>query len=275
MAKALVLCLFSLLVALMPVAPAEAAWPGGNGAIAFSRSSSVQSSSDIWVQTRSGKQQRLTATTGIDETSPTFSQDGRWIAYVRRADEDSDIWLMRSDGSDKRVVVDSEIDEFQPSFYPGGRSLVFATYDGEQGWNVFSVLNNGEGLKRQVINATYPVISPDGRWLAYSQNGAGGGIRLRDNLHGGKVRTSPPAAPRNSTSRRTGGGSSSPGSVDADRATVTCASRSCRSGCPGTCASCAGAASGSSSPPRGHRTGGGSSSRASSPSAAGCTSSWR
>jgi len=180
--------LLMLLASAVLADASPAAWSGRNGAIAFSRSSSPFSPSDIWVQTRSGEQRRLTATPGVDETSPTFSRDGRWIAYVRRAGEDSDIWLMRSDGSDKRVVVDSEIDEFQPSFYPGGRSLVFATYDGERSWTVFSVLKNGDGLTRQAANATYPVISPDGRWLAYSQDGAGGGIRLRS-VNGGRVRT--------------------------------------------------------------------------------------
>jgi Tol biopolymer transport system component len=184
------LLLFASLACLLLAAPAEAAWPGKNGAIAFARtgSDSLQSASDIWIETRSGQQRRLTASPGIDETSPTFSPNGRWIAYVRREKEDADIWLMKSDGSGKRPVVDGERDELQPSFFPSGRSLVFTVFDGERDWTVYSVKTDGKGLRRQVASATFPVVSPNGRWLAYSQDGNGGGIRLR-NLRNGDVRS--------------------------------------------------------------------------------------
>ena len=169
-----------LLAFLSLPAPTEAAWPGRNGAIAFARSSSARSPSDIWIQARSGQQQRLTASPGVEETSPAFSPDGRLIAYVRREGEDADIWLMRSDGSDKRPVVDSGSDDLQPSFFPGGRSLVFTIFDGERGWTVDSVRIDGSGMRPQVFDGSSPVISPNGRWLAYSREGAGGGIGLRD-----------------------------------------------------------------------------------------------
>lgn len=174
---------------LLLAAPAEAAWPGKNGAIAFSRSdsTSVRSKSDIWIETRSGKQRRLTATPGIDETEPSFSPNGRLIVYVRRAGGDADVWLMNSDGTGKRPLVDSEIDEFEPAFFPSGRSLVFTRFDGERDWMVLSVRRDGTGVRRQAGNASEPVVSPDGRWLAYSQHGDGGGILLR-NLRTEKTR---------------------------------------------------------------------------------------
>jgi TolB protein len=184
-------CLFLLasLACVLVASPAEAAWPGKNGAIAFSRSDSPSagSNSDIWIETRSGRQRRLTASPGIDETEPRFSPNGLLIVYVRRAGEDADVWLMRSDGGDKRPVVDGELDEFQASFFPSGRSLVFTVFDGERDWDVRSVKIDGKGQRRQVADATFPVVSPNGRWLAYSQDGGGGGIRLR-NFRSGDVR---------------------------------------------------------------------------------------
>jgi Tol biopolymer transport system component len=180
-AAAIGLLATSLLAALLPVAFADAAFPGRNGAIAFARSSSAQSPSDIWIESRSGKQRRLTATPGIEETAPAFSPDGRLIAYVRRAGEDADIWLMRSDGSEKREVVDSGADDLQPSFFPGGQSLVFTVYDGEDNeWSVASVRIDGSGQRPQVFDGSSPVISPNGRWLAYSRESNGGGIGLRN-----------------------------------------------------------------------------------------------
>lgn len=177
----------SLLVAslacLVLIPPAEATWPGKNGGIAFSRSGSeaVRSKSDIWIETRSGEQRRLTATPRADESAPAFSPNGRWIVYVRRLREDADVWLMRSDGSDKRPLVDGEQDELQPSFFPSGRSIVFTAFDGSRDWDVRSIRIDGEGLRPQVSNATYPIVSPNGRWLAYSAVEDGvGGIRLRN-----------------------------------------------------------------------------------------------
>jgi TolB protein len=180
--RAAVIAVFavSLLAALLPVAFAGAAFPGRNGAIAFARSSSARSPSDIWIQTPSGKQRRLTASSGVEETSPAFSPNGRLIAYIRREAGDADIWLMKSDGTDKRAVVDSGADDLQPSFFPGGQSLVFTIFDGERGWTVDSVRIDGSGMRPQVFDGSSPVISPNGRWLAYSRVGNGGGIGLRD-----------------------------------------------------------------------------------------------
>jgi Tol biopolymer transport system component len=38
---------------------------------------------------------------GSEDTSPTFSPDGRRIAFTR----DGEIWLMNSDGSDQRPIT--------------------------------------------------------------------------------------------------------------------------------------------------------------------------
>jgi Tol biopolymer transport system component len=45
---------------------------------------------------------------------------------------------------------------------------------------VRSVRIDGGGLRPQAFDGSHPVISPNGRWLAYSREGDGGGIGLRD-----------------------------------------------------------------------------------------------
>ena len=171
-----------VLVALLLAAPAQATWSGEAGAIAFVRKpmGAQFGTTDIWIETPTGRQRRLTATPEVTETQPAFSPDGRAIAYVRRAGEgDSDIWLMKSDGSGKRPLVErASVDEQQPSFFPGGRSLVFTAFRDQ--WQVFSIRRNGTGRKLRARNATDPAISPDGRHLAYSQVQPTGGIRLLD-----------------------------------------------------------------------------------------------
>lgn len=178
-----------ILLCFLALAPAaEATWPGANGAIAFSRTAgkSAQSKSDIWIATPSGEQRRLTRTPRIDETSATFSPDGRTIAYVARFREGADIWLMRSDGTGKRPLVTGELDELQPSFFPSGRSLAYTVFDGERDWTAYTVRRDGTDRRRLAGDATFPIASPNGRLLAYSADGNGGGIRLL-NLRSGKA----------------------------------------------------------------------------------------
>ena len=181
-----------VLLCFLALAPtAEATWPGGSGAIAFSRTAggSVHSKSDIWIATPSGKQRRLTRTPRIDETAANFSPDGRTIAYVSRFREDADIWLMRSDGSGKRPLVSGELDEFQPAFFPSGRSLAYTVFDGSRDWAVYTVRTDGSDRRRLVGNATFPIVSPNGRLLAYSADSDGvGGIRLMNLRSGGVSR---------------------------------------------------------------------------------------
>jgi Tol biopolymer transport system component len=163
--------------------PADAAFPGTPGSIAFSRTSPGMGS-DIWIAAPGGRERRLTAGAAAAETAPSFSPDGRMIAYVRRVEGDADIWLMRSDGSEKRPLVEGPSDELQPAFYPSGKSIAFTSFDGERGWTVLSVRISGDDTRRQLTEASFPVISPNGRLLAYSRTVAGGGIFVRDQRTG-------------------------------------------------------------------------------------------
>lgn len=167
---------------LVAAAPAQGAWPGRDGAIVFSREASRTHTYDLWIAHPSGRQRRLTNTPQTDETAPTFSPDGRLIAYVhwQRHGEDADVWVMNRNGSDPHVVAATDGSDLEPSFYPSGRSLAFSVYNGGALWTAHSVRADGSHLQLLARSATYPVISPNGRWLAYSRQGNGGGIRLRD-----------------------------------------------------------------------------------------------
>jgi Tol biopolymer transport system component len=187
----IVLCLVACIAfALASSLPAGGTFRGRPGKIAFSRSGtgSALAPADIWIAARSGGgQRRLTSTRGIDESDPVFSPGGRQIAYVRRRDGNADVWIMRSDGARKRPVATGPLDELQPAFYPAGNSLLFTRFDGSRDWTVFSIRLDGTREMRQLRDATFPVVSANARWLAYSAVGGGGGIRLR-NLRSGHTR---------------------------------------------------------------------------------------
>ena len=58
--------------------------------------------------------------------SPSWSPDGKTIAYTRKTSSDlSDIWLIGSDGSKARQLTFDGEREMDPSWAPGGDWLVF------------------------------------------------------------------------------------------------------------------------------------------------------
>lgn len=159
---------------------ADAAWPGRNGPIVFAHEAAGSGGSDLWISYPSGGEGRLTATPHVEETEPTFSPNGRLIAYVRRQPgRQREIWVMDSNGNNRHPVVAGEEGDLQPAFFPSGRSIVFSVYNGASGWDVHSVRLDGSRPRLLVRGGSDPAVSPNGRLLAYSRNGGGGGVRLR------------------------------------------------------------------------------------------------
>jgi Tol biopolymer transport system component len=173
----------ALFACLILAAPAQAAWPGGDGAIAFSRGN------HIWVESPSGKQRQLTAGEAAD-AEPTYSRDGRQIAFVRFSNGGSDIWVMNSDGSEQRPVTETAEGEVQPAFFPSGRSVAFVRSSPSTGFAFYSLRLDGTGERRLAVGATFPAISPNGRLLAFTRRPSRNGIGLK-NLRTGRVRRLP------------------------------------------------------------------------------------
>ena len=119
------------------------------------------------LDTPDGKPARtlLTDTRGLDETSPRFSPDGRYVVFVR---EDGVFRIALADGRAHRLT--SGIRKFrEPRFLPSGRLLVLWTEGKVFGFDTMDV----DGKNRKTLSqgtACYRSIapSPDGRYLAAS-----------------------------------------------------------------------------------------------------------
>src|SRR3954451_18800718 len=189
MRTVLALLAAAVVLACLAAEPALGAFPGRPGQIAFSRSGtgSFPSNADIWVSSRKGgSQHRLTSTPSADETRPIYSPNGHLILFVRRSEGDADIWVMHANGSHKRQLTFSEDSELQPAWYPSGRSIPFTRFDGSRGWTIYS-RRLGKPVNLKLVNddATFPIVSPNGRWFAYSATQDGtGGIRLENRKSG-------------------------------------------------------------------------------------------
>ena len=181
LAAAVMLALI-FLVLVAQVDPAEAAFPGNNGKIAYVKENFRLGTSGIFTMNPDG-----TGKTKLGSGySPSWSANGQKVVFGRftgGSEEDfaQAIFVMDADGTDERQITSGETYDFDPSFSPDGETIVFArqTYDevADTGTvDVFAVdVDSG-----QVTNLTNtlgtdevsPVYSPDGSKIAFTRYGA-------------------------------------------------------------------------------------------------------
>ena len=125
------------------------------------------------VPAEKGETRNLTGTQGIREMSPTWSPDGRWIAYLSDRTGEYEIYLRSHDGSgeERRVTTDGDIWRFPPVWSPDSAKLAFG--DKRQRLRYVEVeTGRVVDVDRSDSNdiTTYRW-SPDSRWLAYTRLG--------------------------------------------------------------------------------------------------------
>ena len=118
-----------------------------------------------------GALRRLTDHSGWDG-SPSFSPDGRHIAFVSHRDEPDgnwDIYVMDADGSNLTRLTDAPADDFSPSFSPDGRRIAFES-DRDGNRELYAMDADGSNLTRLTDDPAgdwRPSFSPDGRRIAF------------------------------------------------------------------------------------------------------------
>ena len=64
---------------------------------------------------------------GISAFSPTFSRDGKWVAYASYPDHT--LWRSRSDGTDRLQLTYPPLRVQYPFISPDGKRVVYGTAD--------------------------------------------------------------------------------------------------------------------------------------------------
>jgi hypothetical protein len=115
---------------------------------------------------------------------PVVSADGRWLAFEREDHGRATLWLHALDATQPDTpLTPPDLNVLEASFAPDG-SIVFAALKA----GVATLFErNASGQIAQILQdeARYPAVSPDGRWLVYSQLRHGSwNLRLRDRSDG-------------------------------------------------------------------------------------------
>ena len=108
----------ALLVSAWLQPPAQAAFPGANGLIAFARESPQRG---IFTIDPSGEE--LTRLTHGQDYRPRWSPDGTRIVFQRFVGVHSDIYVMDADGSNVERLT--QRGGFQPDWSPDSNRIVF------------------------------------------------------------------------------------------------------------------------------------------------------
>ncbi|HXG72068.1 MAG TPA: hypothetical protein VNJ04_15775, partial [Gemmatimonadaceae bacterium] len=130
------------------------------------------------------------------EMQPRFSPDGRRIAFTSDRDGLTNVWTSDVNGRDLRQVSkDKDREVSNPAWTPDGQYLVNRKHfrntrslgSGEM-WLYH--MSGGNGLKltdrrNWEQNATEPIVSPDGRYVYFTEDvSPGGGFQYNRDAHG-------------------------------------------------------------------------------------------
>jgi Tol biopolymer transport system component len=120
-----------------------------NGLIAFT--SDRDGDYDIWTMRADGSHLRKLTKDRQEDHCPSWSPDGRWIAFTRRNVHLADLFVMRADGSHVRRVLKLRGAETCPRWSPDGNRLAFVRMDGTLPSPVHAVYTvgvDGRGLRK-------------------------------------------------------------------------------------------------------------------------------
>ncbi len=151
--------------------PAQAAFPGANGKIAFVRCC-TGGLHQIYTMNADGTGQTQVSNGAANDQNPSWSADGTKIAFTSGPAGVAQIWTMNADGSGRTNVSNNAFNDYDPSWSPDGTKLAFTRETGQiytmnaNGTSQTNISNNGSSDQD-------PAWSPDGTKIAFDSNRTG------------------------------------------------------------------------------------------------------
>ena len=114
-----------------------------------------------------------------DNYGPSWSPDGRRIAFVSTRDGNDEIYVMDAGGSGQVRLTDDSAWDYAPIWSPDGRRIAFTRQDDNDA--IYAINADGSGLTLLTDNQDdyqddqSPIWSPDGRRIAFTSSRDGNG----------------------------------------------------------------------------------------------------
>ncbi|SKB94655.1 WD40-like Beta Propeller Repeat [Sphingopyxis flava] len=150
----------------------------------------------IWVMPPKGGRAHPLTDRFDDAHLPSWSPDGKRIAYYAYRGGRYAIWSMRADGHDQRQLTDGAFDDREPAWSPDGRSIAFASERGGS-YDIWR-LDLSDGRLTQLTSGPRedrsPAWSLDGQRIVFAEREAGTSAILAVAAAGGEAvvqRTAP------------------------------------------------------------------------------------
>ena len=124
--------------------------------------------SEIWVCNADGSDPRQLTDFGTQSGAPTWSPDGRSIAFDTRLRGNGDIYVVSPEGGEPQPLIEGPEDTLQPHWSLDGEAIYFTSHRGGA-WDVMSFeIKTGHIETVAESSLAWPRQSPDGRFLYYT-----------------------------------------------------------------------------------------------------------
>ncbi|MFT4540893.1 MAG: tricorn protease-like protein/C-terminal processing protease CtpA/Prc [Planctomycetota bacterium] len=139
----------------------------------------VEARGDIWtLPAKDGTPRNLTRSGGVAERAPSWSPDGRWVAYLSDRSGEYEVWITQSDGQGetRQLTKDTEGYKYDPTWSPDSNKIAFSDRSGSIFIHDLKADETKFVARHEAAEWGVPVRwSGDSRWLTWSHVGASAG----------------------------------------------------------------------------------------------------